>query len=118
MTKILIVDDSPDVLACVMQELARTGFDVRGADSSADACDFLDREKFDVLLSDIQMPELNGFELSRMLREENINTTRVAMSGGPFTEEEVKAAGFHAFIQKPFSASELITVLKNLADIN
>lgn len=110
-TKILVVEDNQDMLDHICDALREHGHIVTGVASSADACDALDQNEFDVILSDIHMAEVNGLELSQMLRDANTKTLRVAMTGGHIEEADAKEAGFWGLLKKPFSIRELLHTL-------
>lgn len=72
MTKILVVDDEADIVNLVVDDLSDDGFDVISADNGATALDQIYREQPDVVLLDLMMPVLTGYEVLRVLRREPI----------------------------------------------
>ena len=67
--RLLIVDDIKENRAILMRRLARQGFNVTEADGGTAALDLIAREPFDVVLLDIMMPDLNGIDVLRRVRE-------------------------------------------------
>jgi DNA-binding response OmpR family regulator len=67
--KILVVDDEPDVLQIVSQRLVREGFDVAGAIDGEEALSKFSEFDPDLVLLDLTMPKLNGFEVLKQIRE-------------------------------------------------
>ncbi len=110
-TKVLVVDDNQEILDCLAASLRERGYFVSTASSTEEACDFLDSETYDLLLSDIHMPLVDGLELAQMLRETKNPVISVAMSGEN-CETEAKECGFSAFLHKPFSEEELVNALR------
>ncbi len=115
--KVLIVDDDPAV-----RESLRALFEAHDFEAS-DFCsglDFLNRfqENLDsVLILDINLPELDGFEILRRLRQESRSAVPVIMISGkaaPWTEARVSDAGADGFFSKPFDGLALVAAVKSL----
>jgi sigma-B regulation protein RsbU (phosphoserine phosphatase) len=69
--KILLVDDNPLVLMTMGQALTREGFICMKADSAPHAMELLEKETPDIILSDYDMPEVNGFQFRQQLMDSN-----------------------------------------------
>src|SRR4030095_7034019 len=67
---ILIVDDEPDTLDLITAELAQHGAKITGATNADDALKVLEHQQFDLLISDIGMPNIDGYELIRQIRQQ------------------------------------------------
>ncbi|HEY6229979.1 MAG TPA: PAS domain S-box protein [Pyrinomonadaceae bacterium] len=119
--KILIVDDETDALDLISVELAQHGAKVKGVTNAEDALLALEQEKFDLLISDIGMPKMDGYELIRRVRkQEETKETRlpaVALTAYARVQDRMQAimAGFSTHVAKPVEANELITVVASLA---
>src|SRR5687767_934048 len=119
--RILLVDDEPDTLDLINVELAQHGGDVTAVTSAAEALSLLAESKFDVLISDIGMPEMDGYELIRELRKREVGTDvrlpAAALTAYARVQDRMRAvlAGFSTHIAKPVEATELITVVASLA---
>lgn len=73
-------------------------------------------ESFDIILMDIMMPEMDGYEATRMIRKMDVNIPIVAMTANAFMEDKMKAkkAGMNAHVSKPLDKDILIQVIVKL----
>jgi CheY-like chemotaxis protein len=103
--KILVVDDDPGVLDLLWAYLDSRGYTVNTCRSGREALTILETESFDLVISDIEMAEMNGFELLRQTRMKYPKIGIVLMTG--YTESyplsEALRAGADGYISKPFS---------------
>jgi CheY-like chemotaxis protein/anti-sigma regulatory factor (Ser/Thr protein kinase) len=118
--KILVVDDEVDALDLIGVELAQRGAKVTGVTSAEEALKALALGKFDLLISDIGMPEKDGYDLIRQIRSEaghNQLIPAVALTAYARVQDRMQAimAGFSTHVAKPVEANELITVVASLA---
>jgi CheY-like chemotaxis protein len=112
--RVLIADDSPAVTSTLAKLLAHLGQKVYTADNGKDAVKIATTERLDVVLSDLEMPGLDGYELARRIRANgSCRPILVAISGYGQPEDRARAleAGFDRFLIKPATLSELIEVL-------
>jgi PAS domain S-box-containing protein len=118
--RILIVDDQRDAAELVAFVLTRAGAEVRVAGSGEAALRALAAADVDVLVSDIAMPGLDGYELIRHVRAggRGARTRAIAITAhtGPDVRARVLAAGFDACVTKPLEADALIALLGALGD--
>jgi PAS domain S-box-containing protein len=119
--RILLVDDETDTLDLINVELAQHGATVTAVTSAADALAALEKNEFEILISDIGMPEVDGYELIREIRRrEDGKDTRlpaVALTAYARVQDRMRAilAGYSTHISKPVEANELVTVVASLA---
>jgi CheY-like chemotaxis protein len=117
---ILIVDDDPICLAVAGLALRTAGFETRTAADGLEALDVLDALQPVLILSDIQMPNMDGFELARRTRQipRFRNTPIVALTAfdAPDTEQRARDAGFTAYMKKPIHAVSLAARLRRLLE--
>jgi signal transduction histidine kinase/CHASE3 domain sensor protein/ActR/RegA family two-component response regulator len=120
--RVLAVDDEVDARELLAELLSANGVEVRVAASGVDALATLKQWRPDVLISDIGMPEMDGYELLRELRlkETNGKHTRLpalALTAYATAEDRMRAlqSGFQMHIAKPVDPEELTTVLASLA---
>jgi CheY-like chemotaxis protein len=115
---ILVVDDNSDVTCVFAAVLERAGYDVTSATSGQVALQEAHRKHFDVIVSDISMPEMDGYELARALRElpDYGSTPLVAVTGfeDQATHQNAFAAGFNAYLRKPIDPPKLLEILARL----
>jgi PAS domain S-box-containing protein len=118
---VLIVEDETDALDLITVELAQHGAKVKGVTNAEDALAALEQEKFDVLISDIGMPKMDGYELIRRIRKQEQGTDSrlpaVALTAYARVQDRMQAimAGFSTHVAKPVEANELVTVVASLA---
>ncbi|MFZ0064116.1 MAG: PAS domain S-box protein [Pyrinomonadaceae bacterium] len=116
--RILVVDDSSDTVEMLRTLLEMDGAMVTTAASGPEALEILEREIFDVILSDISMPGMDGFELlSRLRRLPNGREVPVLALTGFGRVEDVERAqseGFFAHITKPVDVGEIVSMLQKL----
>jgi signal transduction histidine kinase/ActR/RegA family two-component response regulator len=116
--RVLAVDDNADTLELLGIGLSAAGAHVRTAGSAAAAVDLFDREVPDVLLCDLAMPEVDGFELLQRLRQRGGQAGRVvpaiALSAHATTEhrERSRRAGFREHVAKPFRIETVIQAIR------
>lgn len=109
--KVLIIDDSPDALAVAKARLANEGHQILCAGGGVEGLQTAAREKPDLILLDLDMPDMDGFEVCRRLKADvdlcMIPIIFLSGSGGP--EEKVKGLNLGAvdYVAKPFDAFEL-----------
>lgn len=113
--RILIVDDDPDIQKLFKKGVQFVGYDCLTAGSALEALEILQDRSVDVVVSDINMPEMNGLELTRIIKE-RYDSDVIIMTGfiEDFTYEEIIGMGASDFIQKPVRISEFIARLKRV----
>jgi len=111
---ILVVDDDDATRDSVRLMIDRLGYQVTTVDNGKDALKKLEQQPFDLLLSDLYMPGLNGHGLVRAVRDQNTNLPIVVMSGdGDMTDViELLRTGINDYLQKPFRSGELMQTLR------
>jgi signal transduction histidine kinase len=107
--RILIVDDEPLVLDMVASYAGHIGFEARTVQNGLEALDRLRKEPFSILITDIKMPEMDGFELMKAVRSEFPDIHIIAMTGHgvSYTFTDVVESGATDFVPKPFSLDEM-----------
>ena len=111
--KILLVDDDPGVLNLAKKVLEEAGYLVTTAKDGIEAIMCLSTGKFDLVLSDIAMPNLDGLHLLEILRKKNINVDVVFLTADT-SEERGLALGALDYIHKPVKKEILLLRLKNI----
>lgn len=116
---VLVIDDDTMLLDVIKEMLERNGMNCTTCATSKEVVKAMRGKDYDLLLSDIQMPGTNGFELLTLLRNSNIGNSRtipvVAMTArGDRDKEAFLHAGFTDYIYKPFSSSELLSLLSTV----
>ena len=115
---ILTVDDSPSIRQTVRLTLAMAGFEVSEADSAQAALEVCEQSKFDVVVTDLNMPGMDGIELIRRLRAQPkfrfIPILMLTTESQLDRKQEGKSAGATGWIVKPFTADQLLAVIKKV----
>lgn len=114
--RVLIVDDSPDNLALVQRILKIAGAQVEIADNGKDGIEKAIHGDFDVVLMDLQMPIMDGYEVTQVLRDKGYRKPIVALTAHAMKEERRRTleSGFDEHLTKPIDRYSLISVLNNL----
>ena len=112
---ILVIDDEPTVTQAVVKICGAEGMTVSAAGHASEALRNLEENEFHLMLCDIMMPELNGFQFLEELVSRGIRTPVVMMTGYSTVENAVRSltsTGAVDYIPKPFTADELLTVIR------
>ncbi|MBH1971508.1 PAS domain S-box protein [Moraxellaceae bacterium AER2_44_116] len=104
--KVLVVDDNVVNLVIMRKFLANLGIDADVAANGREAIDFVQRDDFDLVFMDVQMPEIDGLTATRLIRELSLSTQPfiIALTANAFEtdRERCLAAGMNDFLSKPF----------------
>jgi signal transduction histidine kinase/CheY-like chemotaxis protein len=114
--RLLVVDDVPTnrhLMAVMLRDVAGS---VEVATNGQEAVDRMERGGIDAVLMDIQMPVMDGYTATRMLRERGDDTPIIAVTAHAMTEDEARcrAAGCDGYLAKPFRSEQLLDVLHRL----
>ena len=118
MSRLLIVDDDPNTLASLARAFRMAGHEATIADNAARALELARAQPFDLIFSDVVMPDKDGIALLEEMRAAGVTTPVVMMSGQATLDMAVRATklGAHDFLEKPLSTDKLLltvaTVLK------
>lgn len=117
--RILIVEDEANILEALTFILGRAGWDVRGHGKGDSALAEVARVGPDVVVLDVMLPGLSGFDILRRLRTEvgteDLPVVMLTAKGQSRDREQAMALGANAFLTKPFSNDELLEVVARLA---
>jgi two-component system, chemotaxis family, chemotaxis protein CheY len=118
--RILVVDDDKDIRQLSADILKASGFHVDAAEDGAIAWDALQVEKYDLLITDNQMPNISGVELVKKLHSARKALPIIMASGNIPTEELGRQPGLQlaGMLVKPFTGDELLTTVKNVLRVN
>jgi DNA-binding response OmpR family regulator len=114
--KILVVDDEPDVVTLIARTLVSEGFDVVTAYDGIAALDIAETESPDIVLLDIMMPMMSGYEVCQQLKSnpqtQSIPVIFLTSAHTPDARNKSREAGGDTLIMKPFSAAELVAQIR------
>ena len=113
--KILVVDDEKRIVENIARCLEREGFQVAGAHDGDEALALFQQQGFDLVLLDISMPGLNGYEVLERILEMDGDAVIIIMTGYASVESAVKALKLGAwdYLKKPFEYADLVKTVKN-----
>jgi len=118
-TRILTVDDSASMRALLNHALTSSGFDVAQADDGQSALEWLQLNEVDVVITDINMPRLDGFGLIEALRRGTRHRDRPILVLTTESSDEKKSRarqmGATGWIVKPFDAAKLVAAVRRVS---
>ena len=119
MNKILIIDDDPLVLGYMKKLLIREGYNIVTASDGKIAKRIIESESFDMIITDILMPEIDGIEIITFIKKMNLDIKIITVSGGgkisgPEYLELTQGLGAHLTFAKPFDEQEFLIGVKSL----
>lgn len=112
--RILAVDDNEDNLSILKEMLKPTGVQIESVISGVECLEITEKNKYDVILMDYMMPEMDGLEvLKKLMEREDFKTPVVALTANAVAETEkmLLSSGFSAYLTKPFTLSDLYRML-------
>ena len=115
MASILVVDDESGIREFLKIMLEREGYEVSCATDGKEAIDLFKEQKYDVVLADIRMPKVDGFELMTRIKEISPETSVIMITAYASFESAVKSMkeGAYDYIAKPFNVDEVKITVKN-----
>ena len=114
MAKILIAENELALREFIARGLAQRGYEVAMAQDGSDAVDLLTKQKFDLLLTDIDMPIMDGIALALLVGKDYPKTRIVIMSGHEHQLERAQGLSdlVHKVVSKPFTIAAICTVVE------
>ncbi|MFN8242642.1 MAG: response regulator [Ferruginibacter sp.] len=116
--KILVVDDDPYILLSLEFLMRKNGFDVMVARNGTEALDLLEKQVPDLVLLDIMMPDVDGYEICRHIKKSaKLKAIKVVFISAKSKESDIRKSyelGASLYITKPFSTRELLKQVKEL----
>jgi DNA-binding NtrC family response regulator len=111
--RVLVVDDNPGTLEILQRNLVGQGYRVFTAPAVADAIRLLDSTPVELVITDLKMPEVDGLDLVRHVRENLADTEVMMITGYPSIESAVEAVkiGAQEYLAKPFTDAELLSAV-------
>lgn len=117
---LLVVDDEPIIQKFVSRILADEGYTIESAKDGAEALFLLGGKRFDLVLLDTNMPTMNGFQLLKIMKQNNIVTPVIVLSGDDREELEERGFTFEPgtleYLQKPIQPSLLVPKIKKILE--
>jgi len=121
LTKILVVDDEIDIATSIKEGLIKNGFEVDAYNEPQKALSDFKSNVYNLVLIDIRMPKMNGFELCREIKKKDDNAKICFITAFEIYYDEFKkvfpTVNVSCFIRKPFSINELVLHIKSELNI-
>jgi DNA-binding NtrC family response regulator len=114
--RILVVDDEDTLRTVLSQELKGEGYEVETAADGQIAIDTLKNKQFELILLDIKMPNVNGFEVLKYIKQNHPNLKVIMLTGFADLKNaiESKKLGAEDFVSKPYDLVDLITTIERV----
>ncbi len=111
--RILVVDDEDALRTVLSAELNSEGYEVGAAADGMEAVSELQKMKYDLVLLDIKMPNMNGFEVLKVIKEKHPGTRVIMLTGFADLKNaiESKKLGAEDFVSKPYDLVDLLTTI-------
>jgi len=115
-SSILVVDDEDALRTVLSSELMNEGYEVRSANDGDEAITEIQKTPFDLVLLDIKMPRMNGFEVLKFIKESHPKTKVVMLTGFADLKNaiESKKLGADDFVSKPYDLVDLLTTIERV----
>ena len=115
-SSILVVDDEDALRTVLSSELLNEGYEVHSAADGDDAITELDKAQYDLVLLDIKMPRMNGFEVLKHIKQNHARTKVVMLTGFADLKNaiESKKLGADDFVSKPYDLVDLLTTIERV----
>lgn len=112
--KILVIDDEDIVLISCKRALMPEGYEVYVVKRGADGLKMLEDEAFDIVLTDLKMPDIDGIEILRLIKRKWTDVEVIIITGYQTLETGVKAIklGAYDYIEKPFTPEQIISAIQ------
>ncbi|RMF15546.1 MAG: response regulator [Gammaproteobacteria bacterium] len=111
---VLLVDDEANILSSLRRLLRRQAYDIFTAESGAEGLSILEKERIDLVVSDMRMPEMSGAEFLKIVAEKWPDTVRIILTGYADLEATVQAvntAGIFRYLSKPWDEQDLLSTI-------
>ncbi|HLX77828.1 MAG TPA: response regulator transcription factor [Acidimicrobiales bacterium] len=121
-SRVLVVDDEPNITDLVATALRYEGFEVETASTGRSALDEVQSARPDLLVLDVMLPDIDGFEIARRIRQDGRRVPILFLTAKDATEDKVRGLtlGGDDYVTKPFSLEELVArvraVLRRVSD--
>ena len=120
--KVLIAEDSSVIQNLVKKILEFQNFEISAVKNGEQVVQLLQKESFDIILLDINMPVMDGMECMKIIRalpdKKKAEIPVIAITGNArnYSEEDFKEAGFNDYLMKPLNFDKLVKIVKDLTD--
>lgn len=118
LNRALVIDDDAATLELMEFQLESEGFEVKTADCGRKGIEYLEENDFDIILTDLNLPDINGIEMVKRCKEISQDTEIIMITGFGSTEKAVEAtkAGAFYYVDKPVDFDELLVLIEKAID--
>jgi DNA-binding response OmpR family regulator len=120
--KVLLIEDEPNIVEAMRFLMQREGWNVLAHDNGADALDVIAREDPDLVVLDVMLPGMSGFDILNALRAEDetagLPVLMLTARGQSRDRDLAEKAGVSRFMTKPFSNTEVLTAVRDLLHLH
>ncbi len=116
--KILAIDDEAQIIELLTLMLNEAGHLVTGCSEPLDAIKLIEQEDFDLVLTDLGMPGISGWEIAEKAKEKDLPVILLTGWGAQYEDRELGDKGVNAVVSKPFRFNELINVINEATGVN
>jgi DNA-binding response OmpR family regulator len=113
--RILVVDNEMRSREIIAHFLREANYEVEEADDGVSAIEMLDKQKFDLMICDIVMPQLSAFDVVRYMKSQSLSTAVILITGHPDLVAQ-KGFGDLPYFSKPFNMYDLLRGVKEIMD--
>ncbi|MCK4386213.1 MAG: PAS domain S-box protein [candidate division Zixibacteria bacterium] len=116
--KILVIEDEQDVRELLFDILSSANYAVKVTSGGAEGLEIYKREKFDIVLTDLGMPKMSGWEVAKAIKEIDSNTTVLLITGWgvEMDDEKLKKSGIDQVVTKPIKVKSLLTLVSEITE--
>jgi len=117
-SKILIIDDEVDICRGCQRIFEAKGCTIKMAFSGKEGLDRTGKEEFDIIITDLKMPDISGIEVIKKIKQKKPDQPIIMITGYATVDTAVEAMklGVEEYISKPFKPDEIIDAVKNIVD--
>ncbi len=118
MTSVLIVEDSRSQRECIDHILSNAGYSTVACNDGFEALSCIKKSNFDLIITDVHMPKMDGIRLTAILNNRNTDTPMLVISADKCNETKqcLKDNGVAAWLQKPIDATRLLTAVGSMTE--
>jgi PAS domain S-box-containing protein len=116
--RILVVDDDPQIIEVCTKALQASGFVVESSLDGREAIALLREKEFDLLIVDLMMPDIDGFEILQTAREHAPSTAKIIITGHGTLDMAIESIriGAQGFVEKPFTPKDLVATVQDVLE--
>ncbi|MCH8272582.1 MAG: response regulator [Candidatus Marinimicrobia bacterium] len=116
--KVLVIDDNEPVLTTIAEIIQREEIEVDTASTGKEGLDLIEKNKYGLIISDIKLPDIDGFKIFESVRDDLGDTKFVFMSGYATLEKHLELIDLaYGFLKKPFNVDEILIILNKIFNV-